>query len=134
MKMGRFKKGKRLIIIIGIVVVLGIVMGGKMYMHNQQQAEKIKIEHESVLALKNTFADMKSVDIEYFALNKPTGSYGGVVKLTNKQKKSVRFDYTHWPNQNNISSYGIEDESVQKEGVTTSKVHVIYSDRTEADI
>ena len=61
------KKKVWLIIIIGLLIVIGV--GGKVFMDNQRdrevtqeqkvEAEKIEAERMSVVALKNTFADIR---------------------------------------------------------------------------
>lgn len=128
-------------VLIGIVAISGIAVGGHMYLDNRvketkkaEEKEEVALERESVLALKNTFADMKSLDIKEHASNKATGSHRLVAIMTGVENTSVRFDYTYWPGRKNITSYLVADESIQKEGVTTTKVHVIYSDGSEEDI
>ncbi|MBO1913751.1 hypothetical protein J4G37_54170, partial [Microvirga sp. 3-52] len=61
-----------LFIVIGLLIAIGI--GGKTFVDNQrnQKAEEALIEAErmSVVALKNTFADIKSVEFEKSQYNK----------------------------------------------------------------
>ncbi len=47
--------------------------------------------------------------------------------MTNNEGKSVYFDYFFSKQMNEISSYGVENEEIQNEGVTTPKIRVIYS-------
>ena len=47
--------------------------------------------------------------------------------MTDNEGKSVYFDYFFSKQMNEISSYGVENEEIQNEGVTTPKIRVIYS-------
>ncbi len=129
---------KRLLIVIGLILLISI--GGKMYMDNQkvkeQEAEEEKIEAErmSVGALKRTFADIKSVEFEKTGYNKKTGSYRMFVKITNQKNESVNFSYSFWKAEENIGSYVLMDEKIQKDGITSNKVKVIYSNQKEDEV
>lgn len=124
---------KKLLIVIGIMVLLGI--GGKMYIDHQkvkvQKAEEEKVEAErlSVVALKETFVDIKSVVFKKSGYNKMTGSYNMIVEMTNIDQESVEFDYlfrTNTPEK--ISGWRIVDkDGVQKKGKTKTDVQVTYS-------
>ncbi|EMW6305535.1 hypothetical protein ABHA52_07840 [Enterococcus faecium] len=113
------KKRRKTIVIILTILTIGI--GGKFYM-DKREAQK-----QSVKVLKNTFADIKEVKVEEFKKNPVTGSYGALVTMTNNEGKSVYFDYFFSKQMNEISSYGVENEEIQNEGVTTPKIRVIYS-------
>lgn len=56
------------VVIISFLLVIAIIgTGGKMFIDKraeQKEAEKIEAERMSVEALKNTFKDIKSVEIE----------------------------------------------------------------------
>ncbi|ELB61754.1 hypothetical protein OKS_03547 [Enterococcus faecium EnGen0047] len=93
----------------------------------QKQQNLLAVEKQSVKVLKNTFADIKEVKVEEFKKNPVTGSYGALVTMTNNEGKSVYFDYFFSKQMNEISSYGVENEEIQNEGVTTPKIRVIYS-------
>ena len=122
------KKGRKTIVIILTILTIGI--GGKFYMDKreaQKQRDLLAVEKQSVKVLKNTFADIKEVKVEELKKNPVTGSYGALVTMTNNEGKSVYFDYFFSKQMNEISSYGVENEEIQNEGVTTPKIRVIYS-------
>ncbi|EHM3038252.1 TPA: hypothetical protein QFP77_001659 [Enterococcus faecium] len=122
------KKRRKTIVIILTILTIGI--GGKFYMDKreaQRQKDLLAVEKQSVKVLKNTFADIKEVKVEEFKKNTVTGSYGALVTMTNNEGKSVYFDYFFSKQMNEISSYGVENEEIQNEGVTTPKIRVIYS-------
>ena len=122
------KKRRKTIVIILNILTIGI--GGKFYMDKreaQRQKDLLAVEKQSVKVLKNTFADIKEVKVEEFKKNPVTGSYGALVTMTNNEGKSVYFDYFFSKQMNEISSYGVENEEIQNEGVTTPKIRVIYS-------
>lgn len=133
------KKKNWLILLIGLVLIIGI--GGKIYMDNQkekavQQQEKNKLEAEkmSVVALKNMFADIKSVEIEKTGFNEMTGAYRMFVKMTNTRNESVSFTYGFWKKRNEIGDYGVEDREVQVKGKTTDSIKVTYSNGEREEI
>ncbi|NTL99847.1 hypothetical protein HQ708_10555 [Enterococcus faecium] len=122
------RKIRKLSLAILLIVILGI--GGKVYMDKrevQKQQDLLAVEKQSVKVLKNTFADIREVKVEEFKKNPVTGSYGALVTMTNNEGKSVYFDYFFSKQMNEISSYGVENEEIQNEGVTTPKIRVIYS-------
>ncbi|EGP4956769.1 hypothetical protein HQ884_04480 [Enterococcus faecium] len=122
------KKRRKTIVIILTILTIGI--GEKFYMDKreaQRQKDLLAVEKQSVKVLKNTFADIKEVKVEEFKKNPVTGSYGALVTMTNNEGKSVYFDYFFSKQMNEISSYGVENEEIQNEGVTTPKIRVIYS-------
>ncbi|EGP1920337.1 hypothetical protein ACG7HL_000550 [Enterococcus faecium] len=122
------KKRRKTIVIILTILTIGI--GGKFYMDKreaQKQRDLLAVEKQSVKVLKNTFADIKEVKVEELKKNPVTGSYGALVTMTNNEGKSVYFDYFFSKQMNEISSYGVENEEIQNEGVTTPKIRVIYS-------
>ena len=91
------KTKKGLFIVIAILLIIGL--GGKMYMEKQKEqkeAEKIEAERMSVIALKNTFADIESVEIKKSGFDKKTGAFDVFVKMTNQKNESVNFSYTYW--------------------------------------
>ncbi|CAD5901262.1 hypothetical protein [Carnobacterium maltaromaticum] len=133
------KKKSWLLLLIGLVIIIGI--GGKIYMDNQkekaeQQQEKNKLEAEkmSVVALKNMFADIKSVEIEKTGFNEMTGAYGMVAKMTNHKNESATFSYSFWKKRNEIGGYVLKDDKVQMVGKTLSKVIVVYSNGESEEI
>ena len=73
------KKTTWLLIVMGLLIVIGI--GGKVFIDNQKEKEEkaeealIEAERMSVAALKNTFADIKSVEFEKSIYNEKTGFY-----------------------------------------------------------
>ncbi len=124
-----------IVMIVCLLVVAIIGVGGKVYMDKKEEAEKIEAEQMSVKALKNTFADIKSVEFEKSAYNKMTGSYRMFVRMTNQSGKSVEFSYSYskeTPGQ--TGGYMVENEEVQLEGVTTNKVQVTYSNEEDDEV
>lgn len=134
------KKKTWLYVVIGLLVIVGIIgIGGKVYMDKQEEkreAEKIEAERMSVIALKNTFEGIKSVEFEGTGYTEMTGYYDMIVKMTNVNGESVRFDYSFATNHpNEIAGWGVIDEEVvQKSGKTKGKVDVIYSDNSEGEV
>jgi len=129
------KTKKGLFIVIAILLIIGL--GGKMYMEKQKEqkeAEKIEAERMSVIALKNTFADIESVEIKKSGFDKKTGAFDVFVKMTNQKNESVNFSYTYWKEKDKLGSIGINDEGVQVDGVTTNKVRIIYSNKEEGEV
>ena len=126
---------KRVFIAIGLLLIVGIV--GKVYMNKNEErkeAEKIEVERMSVVALKNTFADIKSVEFEKSVYNEMTGVYAMYIIMTNQKNESVSFSFNFWENSHETGGYTVENEEVQVEGVTTNKVQVIYSNEEEGEV
>ena len=131
-----------LFVVLGLLIVIGIV--GKVFMDNQKDkevqsnqqnaAEKIETEKMSVEVLKNTFADIKSVEFEKSVFNEKTGVYAMFVKMTNQKNESVSFSFNFWEESREIGGYTVENEEVQVEGVTTNKVRVIYSNGDDGEV
>ncbi|MBP2097655.1 hypothetical protein [Enterococcus rivorum] len=127
-----WKSKKTLFLIIVCLVIVGTE--GKLYMDKREEKseqELLVVEKQSVKALKNTFADIAEVKIEQTGYNSMTGSYRMLVTMTNTEGKSVYFSYGFWKEQNELGAYGLMDEFIQKEGLTSSKVKVIYSNGSE---
>lgn len=124
-------------LVIGIAVLISLVMigiGGKVYIDKREErkAQELLIaEKESVQALKNTFADIVEVKIEQTGYDNMTGSYGMLVTMRNTKGQAVYFSYDFSKNSREIDTYGIEDRSIQVEGITKNKVKVIYSNSKE---
>ena len=131
-----------LFVVIGLLLMIGI--GGKVFIDSQKDkevqsnqqnaAEKIESEKMSVEALKNTFADIKSVEFEKSVFNEMTGVYAMYVKMTNQKNESVSFSFNFWEKSRETGGYTVENEEVQVEGVTTNKVQVIYSNKDEGEV
>jgi hypothetical protein len=136
------KKKVWLLIVIGLLLVVGM----KVFMENEKdravtkeqkvEAEIIEAERMSVVALKKTFADIKSVEFEKSHYNKMTGFYSMLVKMTNVDEEFVVFDYMFTTNKpNEIEGWGVIDkEKVQIKGETKSKVNVIYTNGREEEV
>ncbi len=105
-----------------------------MYMDNQKEQKTLEVEKQSIEVLKNTFVDVAKVKIERTGYNNMTGSYRMVVTMTNKQGQSAYFSYGFVENDDELGSYGLVDENVQKKGMTSTKIRAIFSDGTEEDI
>ncbi|HLR24048.1 MAG TPA: hypothetical protein VK100_10090 [Pseudogracilibacillus sp.] len=129
---------KWMVVIISLLLLVVLIgVGGKMYMDKrakQKEDEKIEIERKSVEALKERYANIKTVEIEKTAYNKMTGAYSLYVKMTNDKSESVNFSYTFWEKREEIGAAGLENEEVQVKGVTKDKVRVIYSNNKEEDV
>ncbi|MEI1232549.1 hypothetical protein [Enterococcus mundtii] len=123
--------------LIGITVIISlviIIIGGKAYIDKREErkAQELLIaEKESVQALKNIFADILEVKIEQTGYDNMTGSYGMLVTMRNTKGQAVYFSYDFSKNSREIDTYGIEDRSIQVEGITKNKVKVIYSNSKE---
>ncbi|HFC9195318.1 hypothetical protein [Enterococcus lactis] len=129
------KKRRKTIVIILTILTIGI--GGKFYMDKreaQRQKDLLAVEKQSVKVLKNTFADIKEVKIEQFEKNDMTGIYEALITMTNTEGKSVYFDYSFTKESNEIDGYGVENEEVQKEGITVDEIIVIYTDGSEEKV
>ncbi|HEL0601883.1 TPA: hypothetical protein TUS96_001982 [Streptococcus equi subsp. zooepidemicus] len=115
----------------GIIVVLliGLLIGGKITMDKWRDKELLLVEKRLVQALKNTFADIQTIKIDKCDQNDVTGSYGVNVTMTNVEGKTVSFFLTFWKNDNEVGTYTITNEQLQKEGKTSVKV--IYSNGLE---
>ena len=129
------KKRRKTIVIILTILTIGI--GGKFYMDKreaQKQQDLLAVEKQSVKVLKNTFADIKEVKIEQFEKNDMTGIYEALITMTNTEGKAVYFDYSFTKESNEIDGYGVENEEVQKEGITVDEIIVIYTDASEEKV
>ena len=129
------KKRRKTIVIILTILTIGI--GGKFYMDKreaQKQQDLLAVEKQSVKVLKNTFADIKEVKIEQFEKNDMTGIYEALITMTNTEGKVVYFDYSFTKESNEIDGYGVENEEVQKEGITVDEIIVIYTDGSEEKV
>ncbi|HEL1340947.1 TPA: hypothetical protein TVS29_001843 [Streptococcus equi subsp. zooepidemicus] len=115
----------------GIIVVLliGLLIGGKITMDKWRDKELLLVEKRLVQALKNTFADIQTIKIDKCDQNDVTGSYGMNITMTNIEGQTVSFFLTFWKNNNEIGTYTITNEQLQKEGKTSVKV--IYSNGLE---
>src|SRR5699024_12773500 len=89
---------KWMIVIISLIFIAALIgVGGKMYIdkrEEQKEAEKIEAERMSVEELKNTFENIKSVEIEKSGFDKKKGAFDVLVKMTNQKNESVNFCYT----------------------------------------
>jgi hypothetical protein len=136
------KKKVWLLIVIGLLLVIGIA--GKVVMDNQRDSEltrEQKVEEElietermSVMALKNRYADIQSVEFEKSVYDEMTGSYGMFIKMTNQKNESVSFSYSFWKESGEIGLNVVKDREVQVKGITTNKVRVIYSNKDEEEV
>ncbi|EMF0309600.1 MULTISPECIES: hypothetical protein [Enterococcus] len=129
------KKRRKTIVIILTILTIGI--GGKFYMDKreaQKQQDLLAVEKQSVKVLKNTFADIKEVKIKQFEKNDMTGIYEALITMTNTEGKAVYFDYSFTKESNEIDGYGVENEEVQKEGITVDEIIVIYTDGSEEKV
>ncbi|MFP9227254.1 hypothetical protein RIM63_08620 [Streptococcus equi subsp. zooepidemicus] len=117
----------------GIIVVLliGLLIGGKITMDKWRDKELLLVEKRLVRALKNTFADIQTIKIDKCDQNDVTGSYGMNITMTNIEGQTVSFFLTFWKNNNEIGTYTITNEQLQKEGKTKTSVKVIYSNDLE---
>ncbi|MBP2097651.1 hypothetical protein J2Z52_000460 [Enterococcus rivorum] len=100
----------------------------------KKEQELLAVEKQSVNALKNTFADIAEVKIEQTGYNSMTGSYNMIVTMTNTEGESVYFSYGFVKDSGEIADYGVEDEDIQKEGKTTDKIKVVYSNGEEEEL
>ncbi|WP_210467960.1 hypothetical protein [Sporosarcina sp. 6E9] len=94
----------------------------------------MEVERMSVIALKNRYADIQSVEFEKSVYDEMTGSYGMFIKMTNQKNESVSFRYSFWKESGKIGLNVVKDRKVQVRGVTTNKVRVIYSNHDEEEV
>ena len=130
---------KWLIVIISLIFIVTLIgVGGKMYIDKraeQKEAEKIEAEKMSVEALKNTFADIESVEFEKSGYNEMMGTYRMFVQMTNQSGRSVEFSFSYSKNTpEQTRGYMLENEELQVEGVTTNKVQVTYSNEEDGEV
>lgn len=129
-------KKKWLYLVIIMIVIIGI--GGNFYMKKnveQKEQELIDIEKELIVALKNTFADVKSVKIEENSgKHKQTGSYRIFVNMENLENESVTFSIIYVTGEKTLDNYVLADETIQKEGETLTSISVSYSDGKEEEL
>ncbi|CAW99389.1 Uncharacterised protein [Streptococcus equi subsp. zooepidemicus] len=114
-----------------VVLLVGLLIGGKITMDKWRDKELLIVEKQLVQVLKNTFADIQTIKIDKCDQNDVTGSYGMNVTMTNVEGKTVSFFLTFWKNDNEVGTYTITNEQLQKEGKTKTSVKVIYSNGLE---
>ena len=69
--------------------------------------------------------------IEKSARNEMTGAYRMFVTMINNHDESVYFTFGFWKERNELGDYGVENKSIQKEGITVNKIRVIFSNNKE---
>lgn len=129
------KRNSIIVIVLCLLVFLGL--GGNYYMGERkkdQEKELIEIERQSVIVLKKTFSDIKEVVVNKAGRNPSTGSYSIFVEMVDENSKSVKFSYIFSKERDEIDSYGIINEEVQKIGETNSIIKVIFTDGSEEEI
>ena len=129
---------KWMIVIISFFLMAAIIgTGGKIYMDKrteQNEEEKIKIEKKSIEALKERYANIKSVEIIESSIDKKTGAFDINIKMTNKENESVHFTYPFWVEENEIGAILAVDRNIQVKGQTTNKVQVTYSNKEKGEV
>ncbi|ELB39950.1 hypothetical protein A5841_000869 [Enterococcus faecium] len=53
------------------------------------------------------------------------------VTMINNHDESVYFTFGFWKERNELGDYGVENKSIQKEGITVNKIRVIFSNNKE---
>lgn len=132
-----FKKRKVMIGVIIFIFLILVGIGGKAFMDKREEKKELEllvVEKQSVEVLKNTFEGIKEIKIDQTGYNSMTGSYRMLVTMTNTENKVVSFSYGFVKGNEEIGDYGVEDRSVQVEGVTKNKIIVIYSNGKEDEI
>lgn len=124
-------KRKRIFILIALLLIIG--SGWKVYI-DKKEAKKIEVEKISIIALKNRYENIKSVEILKSGFDKKTGAFDLDVKMTNQNNESVDFTYTYWAQEKELGLDLMVNERVHKRGRTTNKVRVIYSNNEEEEI
>ncbi len=131
------KKTWIFVLVCSLLIITAIGVGGKMYMDKrteEKEAEKIEIERKSIKALKERYANIKSVEIKDSGFDKKTGAFDVTVKMTNKENDSVTFTFPFWIKEESLGAILKVDKSVQIKGATTDRIHVIYSNNEEGEI
>ncbi|OJG66531.1 hypothetical protein RV09_GL000884 [Enterococcus moraviensis] len=116
--------------------------GGKLYMDKkaeekakEEQRNLLETERESAIVLKNKYQNLKKiVFIDSYGPDKITGSYDMSVTITSKNSQSVTVNFSYWKEANDIGSIDVIDEGIQKNGATTSKVDVVYTNGEKGGI
>lgn len=123
------KKKTMWLVSLATILILGI--GGKFYMDNKEEEkdhELEKVERLVSLATKKTFENIQSLEfIENKEKNKQTGSYMFIVSMENQQHEKATFNIIYVKGEKKLENYGVRNETVQKEGVTTNKINILYS-------
>lgn len=130
-------KNKWIILVIALSLIAIVGIGGKHFMDErskEKEQELIEVERQSIVALKNTFSDIKEVIIDKTGHNQTTGSYRMFVKMKDLKGNEVSFTYGYWKERKELGDIGIENPEIQVNGITESKVRVIFSDGTEGEV
>lgn len=133
---------KRIAVIVGIIFIVLIGFGGKIYMDKkaeekarEEQRNLLETERESAVVLKETFTNIKSVKFtDSYGPDSQTGSYVMDVILTNLKGESLQFRFSYWKERKEMGTYVIESEEIQSEGITRNKIKVILTDGKEMQI
>src|SRR5699024_11493449 len=101
---------------------------------DKNETEKIKIKKKSIEAIKQRYANIKSVIIKDSKIDKKTGAFDVNVLMTNQENESVDFTYTYWTGGQDFGLDLLVDEEEQIRGKTTNTIQVIYSNDEEDEI
>ncbi len=116
---------KKILIILGIIAIFIIIgVAGKIYMDKREEKKAqdlLDVERQSVMVLKDTFADISELKFNTSATNNMTGSYGMHITMKNDAGKEVSFSFTFWKEINELGSYIVNDRAVQKKGLPKLK-------------
>lgn len=132
---------KRITIILGIMTIVIIGVGGKIYMDTRSKEDNIhkntdiyESEKNAALAIKNTFSEIKSIEFSETIYNSTADSYNMIVKMTTIEGTSVKFSIGFMNKDTELQDYGIENRDIQKEGETKSDVFVTYSNGVKGEV
>ena len=101
----------------------------------QKEADLIEAERMSVIALKNTFQDIKSVEFLYTSYEPIPDVYFTTVRMSNNEGKTAEFGYSFFKSRDKITSFEVVDKNgVQTKGETTEKVQITYSNGEKEEI
>ena len=109
---------KKILMIIGCIVLLSAGVGAKIHMDNEKRQTQTRL----VELAKNTFKDIKKIKIIEKGEASP-GSTFIVVEITNNENKKYKVDLD---NDGSVGSVGGDTTYETQMGRTKEKVKVIY--------
>ena len=118
-----------------IAACLGVLYWGIVHMNDKSAAEIHQVETATTVAIKNRFANIRSVEIHSTTYDAMTGTYGLDITATNIKGTSMRFIAEHSPSDpNSVGGWHYTDYIQQQVGKTTTPVRVTYSDGTKGEV
>ena len=118
-----------------IAACIGAIYWGILHMNDKSDAQTHQVETATTVAIKNYFANIKTVEVHHTSYNAMIGTYAVDVTMVNTRGIIMRYTTDHSPSEPNVvDGWDVEDEKGQREGKTTTPVHVTYSDGTRGEV